>query len=85
MNIFLSPSLLFFTFAPLPSILTWLGLWKFGGLKKHCRPSLQPQMELVFVFACGLAGVCVCCVCVGGGMGTEREMIESREREGFDA
>ena len=45
-------------------------------------------MELVFVFACGLGGVCVCvcvCVCVLAGEWGEREMIENREREGFDA
>ena len=41
-------------------------------------------MELVFVFACGLGGVCVC-VCWWGDGGREREIIENRERKGFDA
>ena len=78
MNMILSLFLLFFMFVPTQSVCMWFGPWKFGGLKKYCRPSLQPQMEFLFVFVCGF-GVCehVCvCVLVGEkGEGREGERI----------
>ena len=83
MNIFLSLSLLFFTFAPLPSIRMWFGLWKFGGLKNTAGFLSSPRWNLC-LFLLVVWVVCVC-VCVGGGMGGEREIIENRERKGFDA